>query len=236
MTKTWAPLLLAATLAVASPAAANQLQVSFGPYQNGSGGEFTLTVLNPDGWLDLSDYSALTSTATSFQSFCIEIGEPIYNGGIYDAALSLNASEFNDPISTGTALLYAAFATGAMGAYYDYADVTPGGRDGSAIALQEAIWILEDELAWDASSYYIDLLLTLLGGDETSWKANAAPGAGVRAVNLTTNGLARQDQLYYDDPSTTFRVPDGGTTLMLMGFALLGIAVLSRRFGLGSAR
>ena len=84
-------LLMSAMLALASPAVADkieapQIQVGFwgapfGPYQTGSGGEFTLNDINgapANSWLDLSGYVAAKTSnfgpagITSFQTFCIE--------------------------------------------------------------------------------------------------------------------------------------------------------------------
>src|SRR5262245_45764782 len=100
-----AAVLMGVALAVASPAIANQIQVGYqgsdyGRYQTGEGGEFTLSVVNPEEWLDLSGYVSGTSSEldpsseiTSFQTFCIEFDEFIYPNATYNAQLNTNAVE-----------------------------------------------------------------------------------------------------------------------------------------------
>lgn len=241
MNKTWAALVLAATLAVASPAMAGDIKLVTSPYASGNGGEFTWQILN-GSLLDVSDYHASTKGVgglETFQSFCIEKNETINYGVTYDVALSPNAGPDTDPISRGTAALYGAFASGLL-FDYGYDDTSATARKASAGKLQNAIWSLEGEQDIDFTNQFILLLLDY--NNIGYWLVNAEATWGVQAVNLTrtTNGVTKyhQDQLIYNSATRRFNepVPDGGTTVVLMGFALLGIAVLSRRFGLGAAR
>jgi len=79
---------------LASFAMAGQVQVGYlgsgyGAYQSGFGGEFTLTPINPAGWLDLSSYDARAKdvgVSGSFQTFCIDGVDNIYPNGIYNAS------------------------------------------------------------------------------------------------------------------------------------------------------
>lgn len=238
---------MGAALALASPAMADQIQVGFsgsgyGPYQTGQGGEFTANDISPDGWLNLSGYSAQTKNLepgiTSFQTFCIEINEYLYPyGATYDVVVSGGAVHGGvggpdpDPLSRGTAFLYSQFAQGALTGY-NYG----AGRGASAAALQEAIWWLEEEItSYTVGNSFIGLVTTQFGSD--AGRLNSSAGQyGVYALNLTGFGGGApsgvgQDQLYYHDPGiTTTAVPDGGTTLALLGIALCGMVIVSRRF------
>ncbi len=243
MKRTGFVVIAGALLALASPASANQIQVgysgsSFGPYQSGQGGEFTLNDVNPEGWLDLSGYVAgKTSNVglasiTSFQSFCIEKNEFIYPyTASYDATVSDAADNGGvaggnpDYLSKGTSFLYSEFARGTL-ANYNYG----AGRANSALLLQEAIWWLENELtSYTAGNDFINLVATTFG-TAAAGRANAGAGEyGVYALNLTGAGLGApggpgQDQLYYK------AVPDAGTTFTLFGMALTGVGLVSRRF------
>jgi hypothetical protein len=241
-------LLMGAALALASPATADQIQVgfsgsSYGAYQAGLGGEFTVNDVSPDGWLDLSGYSAQTKNLapgiTSFQTFCIEKNEYLYPyGATYNAVLSGGAVHGGvggadpDPLSRGTALLYSQFAKGALTGY-NYAV----GRSVSAAALQEAIWWLEEEISsYTGGNTFIGLVATTFGSDLSARDDAGAGQYGVYALNLigaagAPTGVVGQDQLYYRDPGiTTTAVPDGGTTIALLGMALCGMAIVSRRF------
>jgi hypothetical protein len=244
-------LLIGAALALASPAMADQIQVGFsgsgyGPYQTGVGGEFTVNDIGgnpPNSWLDLSGYFASVTSnlggITSFQTFCIEKDEYLYPyGASYEVVLSGGAVHGGvggpdpDPLSRGTALLYSQFAKGALTGY-NYA----AGRNLSAAALQEAIWWLEEEItSYTAGNSFIGLVATTFGSDLDARLDAGAGQYGVYALNLigaagAPIGVVGQDQLYYRDPGiTTTAVPDGGTTIALLGMALCGMAIVSRRF------
>jgi hypothetical protein len=251
MTKTLAPLLLGATLALASPAMANQIHVgyagsAYGPYQEGSGGEFTLNDI-PDDWLDLSGYVEGTTSnfgpagITSFQSFCLERFESIVGNTTYDASLAGQTTS-GDPLSQGTAFLYQQFAMGTLAGYSyddgdnDFTDAEADARRASALLLQNAFWWLENEiwLANPVANPFLALVAAEFGSvGNGQLNANLAL-YGVQVLQLRTlpNFGDAQDVLFFSPA----RVPDGGTTLALMGFALLGIAILARRFGPGTAR
>ena len=241
----------AAMLAVASPALANQIQVgfagvdqftglnqgTFGPFQSGQGGEFTLNDINPDSWLNLSGYvNGVTSNfgpagISSFQTFCVERTEFI--GGysqVYNAQLNTHAmfgstgSAPGDPISAGTGWLYSQFAQGLL-AGYAYAG-TEAQREASADALQRAFWILEDEIPVEANIFITLLVSQPQFGSLAAAQAGSGTQYGVYAVNLWTgsdpNLNRAQDQL-------VFSVPDRATTLALFGFGLAAMAALARR-------
>lgn len=228
-------LTLSAVVALATSVIANQIQVgysgsSYGPYQTGAGGEFTFNDVNPEGWLDLSGYvpgktSNFGPRITSFQTFCIEIGESLKGyAAIYDAAISTGAINGGvaggnpDVVSEGTGWLYSQFARGTLGGYnYN------GGRLASAAALQEAIWWLEQEInSYNAANPFMQAVIGQFGSAAAA-RVDGGWKYGVFAVNMTgLDGGIAQDGLWY-------RVPDGGLTLALLGFALVGVGALRRK-------
>jgi hypothetical protein len=213
----------------------------YGPYQANPGGEFTLHVMS--GGLDLSSYShaALSKTSdigvfNTFQTFCLEGNEYIYpNPKTYDYALSSaavaggmgGAVGGKDPISVGTRWLYSQFASGnwqnGLAYYYGDGSMTASEislRKASALALQKAIWWLEGEenIGYDSNNIYMKEVKAKFG-DQAALTAGAQYGVSV--LNLTNGSERGQDQLYY-------HVPDGGSTVMLLGLAFGGISFVSR--------
>ena len=220
-------------------ALANQITVGpgYGPYQTGSGGEFTMKPVNPAGWLDISLYAAgvtrdVGGNTGTYQSFCIEGGETINANTTYDAVKSQNAvwgsvGPAGDPLSVGTGWLYSQFARASWTAGLSYDYTNPGrstGAGSSADLLQLAIWWLEGEnsVAYNAGNLYMKGVVDKFGSEALA-KANGSWNYGVYAVNLTavTTGARAQDGLIY--------VPDGGMTLMLLGVGLGGLALTNRR-------
>lgn len=226
-------LVLLVAIGLAAPAAAGQIQVgysgsNYGPYQTGSGGEFTLNVYTSG--LDTGGYATgVTSNigvTGTFQTFCIQGTEYIYPySSTYYAELNAKAMYGDDPVSVGTGWLYSQFATGNWqdGLTYNYG----ANRSTSADLLQKALWWLEGEegLSYDASNPYMAAVVAEFGS-QTAAKADGGWNYGVYALNLWTNSDQTgpiQDQLFY-------QVPDGGTTLMLLGGALVGLGALRRKF------
>lgn len=109
-------------------------------YYYGSGGEFTLTSVG----------APIPGADQTWQSFCLELNEPISTPGTYylsisDVAVNGGYSGGNpDPLSPEAAYLYNEFLDGTL-SNYDYA---PGyfDRVQSAKSLQQAIWYLEGEI------------------------------------------------------------------------------------------
>jgi hypothetical protein len=166
-----------------------------GDYRTGDGGEFVAQMA--DSWsFALGNYASTTHDQAgydnSFQTFCLERNEYIYDGRTHDFDISLAAWKGGlggpspDPISKGTAYLYKQFATGQLTGYsYD-----PGpDRQNSAGLLQNAIWALEQEL--DAPSKgdntFWDLVVDKFGVDSSGAPLamdDASAGYGVRVMNL----------------------------------------------------
>ena len=224
---------------MASPAMAGQIQVgypgsSYGPYQSGSGGEFTVNPLQ--GWLNIEGYGTYTrdyGVSGTFQTFCLE-GKENLSGydAIYEAKLNFNAVEggvgpAGDPLSVGTGWLYRQFARNIWEAGLSYGYTS--GRLTDASLFQQAIWWLEDEkgIGYNSANPYMAAVKAKFGS-EANAKVGGAWDYGVYAVNMwkvvpgTTPALY-QDVLYYT-------VPDGGTTVMLLGGVLMGLGALRRKF------
>ncbi len=135
------------------------------------------------------------------------------------------------------AWLYCQFASKDWEAGTPVYDYVVGDRDDSAVALQNAIWFLEEELTnVDAglANPFVQAALDKFGtaGDTDLEKlvdarmANAAGGFGVYVLNNFDGTSFKQDQLYYNPNGE--RVPDGGANLLLLGLALSGLSFFRR--------
>ena len=152
-----------------------------------------------------------------FETFCVEANEyfnpgSTYYYGISQGAINGGISGGNpDPLSRGTAWLYLNFAQGTL-AGYNYA-LGPSGN-ASAAALQATIWWLEGEGANPNNAF--STLVTSL----PNYMADNNGYYGVGVLNLWSDinhTQVAQDQLML--------VPDGGSTVMLLGLGLLGLFV-----------
>ena len=172
----------------------------------------------------LNNYKPGTTTdGTWFGTFCIELDEYFNDNGNYDVALNSmamnggNNTNSGDTISVGTAYLYEQFALGNLAvAGYSYND------QASAAKLQDMIWHLEETHTLTTGSIFTSLLesqFTTLANAKLDYT-----GSAVKVMNLTHNGVKKQDQLVY------LGVPDGGMTLALLGLGLAGLATIKRRF------
>lgn len=192
------------------------------PYQSGNGGEF-LAKTTP---VQTAGYSLAKETRTTdgyFATFCLERTEKLSFNSLQSATIANGANLGGvaggspDPVSIGTAYLYCQFATGDLLGY----DYSPAGRILSASLLQEAIWYLEQELDSIGANAFYDLVVSMFADP----MADANGEYNVYAINVTRNGVNRQDVLIYIPPS----VPDGGMTLALLGLGLAGLGVASRK-------
>jgi hypothetical protein len=227
----------------AGPAMAGQVKTGtgYGPYQTGSGGEFTLEALSADmllvlnnGYVDGKTMNLPNTAANTFQTFCLEYNEYIYTNMTYDVTISNSAKDgglggatnYADPISAGTTWLYRAFATGSL-SIYDYTNpgrsTSSGGLSASAGELQNAIWMLEDEITWNTSNRFIDLMLNS-GWSKDTLKANDIGAYGVGVLNMSNARYGNcQDQLVLT------AVPEP-SALLLIGTCLVCVAIAVRRF------
>lgn len=229
-------------LATALLSSANAASYTLELFSENHPGKYTA---DPDASLEFVlgnyDVKATSDSGNRFWTFCLERTEYFQNGRIYNATASTQATAGPDPISAGTAYLYEQFATGNLDglvAGFDYANVANGGA-----RLQNTIWALEGEL--NPSSMDTDLKNLLINrfGSEAAYLSDYA-GASVGVLQLTKfdgqggdslGGTARQDQLVYwgspepTPPVTTNKVPDGGTTLLLLGLSLGGLGYCKKR-------
>jgi len=225
---------------------AQTVELYYGPYAYGAGGEFT-AVTAPN--LYNGDYapSALVTVTDpfnnrqvqGFETFCVqtEVEFTPYNWGNsapYNIATSLNSvgTPDNFPLSEGTAYLYWQFATGQLQGY-DYTDA--GTRVADAGLLQSAIWALQGNQSYggfpsgiDGNPFYADAL-TALGSDAIYQPANGDTDFGVAILNLTSGSYPAQNQLVYTvDPPP---VPDHSSTLALLALSLAALAVFAPGLG-----
>ncbi|OPY16078.1 MAG: hypothetical protein A4E69_00299 [Syntrophus sp. PtaB.Bin138] len=241
MTAVTAILILAAQMAAAYTITTGS---SYGPYQSGQGGEFTLQADHAlqsilAGYVsgttsDIKQQNPLSSTPQpgTFQSFCLEKDEHLYTGASYSVTISNQANgggqntNFGDPISIGTAYLYSHFNRGSLSGY-QYG--TESQRETSAAALQHAIWYLENEETYadagGASNIFLNAVLTQFGSLENA--DDDSNGAyGIKVASLWVPGhegdlsYARQDQLIATP------IP---AAVWLLASGLIGLTAFRRR-------
>jgi hypothetical protein len=193
-----------------------------------AGGAFSLYNLNG---IDNSSYASVAQynngSKTGFLTFCLEVSEfaasPSYFT-VNSAALNggVGGGTSGDPLSVGTAWLYSQFASGQLAgiAGFSYTGATNYGL------LQEAIWLLEQEVASSVIAGGNALYNYVIANVANATSDAAVGQFGVYVLNNYSNAAQTtraQDFLYYN-------VPDGGTTLMLMGLSLGGVVLFRRYF------
>jgi hypothetical protein len=181
----------------------------------------------------------------NFETFCLEYHEEFTPGQSYSYAVSPNAihggNNVDDPVSAGTAYLYSLFAKGQLTGYNYGGNLSTSAqqtaRESSARDLQLTIWYLEGENNTADPGTFDQLLKDAFGSVDNArtdgfissvfGTVNAA-SFGVAAINLGDNDFQNQDQLIYSGGGYS-PVPDGGTTLMLLGIGLGGVSLMRRK-------
>jgi hypothetical protein len=210
---------------------------TYGPYQVGYGGEFTLTpnaqlswVLN-EGYVEgvTKDVIVPPKTKTdfpgSFQTFCVEVGEYIYPNTTFDVSISQASIYTGKPLTQGAAWLYHQFQCGTLAGY----DYTRQNKQ-TVQDLQDAIWLFMGitvaEIKAEDPNYNPNNQFVIAGGVHGGFLLNNGQ-IPVGVLNMWAAGhygdpaYARQDQLVC--------VPDGGLTLTLLGMGLGSLALVSRK-------
>ncbi|HZZ18778.1 MAG TPA: hypothetical protein VFE25_05390 [Opitutaceae bacterium] len=197
----------------------------------------------PDGYASVATYKV--GSVVGFETFCIEDQVDFNVGGTYNYSIGLGLQQSTATVkslSSGAAWLYEEFATGQL-AGYDYNtgnDTTDAAkRLADAGLLQATLWALQGEpgdpnIPYNtnpATNFALADILAHFGSfanaqtiaDPTNGND---PTYGVVLLELTDgNGNAAQDQLvYWGAP-----VPDAATTALLVGGALIGMALFARR-------
>ncbi len=131
-----------------------------------------------------------------YLTFCVELNETLSNNSTYDVAFNTAAVNGGvgggspDPLDAKTAYLYTNFMNGTLSSLestFTYNNFASG------VALQDAIWFIEQEITSLTNGSNADKLFQLATAqvDNGSWT-----GIGnVRVLNLTSGSTNRQDLL-----------------------------------------
>jgi hypothetical protein len=214
------------------------------PYQDNDGGEFT-ALLDTNGVPNPvpAGYSSLATLAvngvTGFETFCLEDAVDFWVGTTYDyevtpdiqvpigAQNGAGYSGYTDEaLSQGTAWLYEQFATGDL-AGYNYTNATA--RLADAGVLQETIWFLQGEAPPPTNTVYLADMETEFSTLPDALQAETPNEFGVNVIDLYSTGANGAINGVYQDQLIFTGVPDGATTIGLLGIALLVLAFLKRR-------
>ncbi len=167
---------------------------------NQNGGPFETI---PVGFGSVGGLGEHGAAAGSYLTFCLELNEPVGVGPVYDGVLNTGAIQGGiggspDPLDARTAFLYTAFLKGTLD---DKLDAFNGGNfnyetSRAGAALQQAIWVIEEEIGSIGILGLASQLLDL--ADDATDGGGEWDGMGIgniRVVNMSENGLKKQDQL-----------------------------------------
>lgn len=239
MKSTKLQILAAVAVAAAGSLAANADSVTLlkntSQFSDSSGGgEFAASFSAPSP-IDTSDYVAgkttgLTGYSGDVQVFSAEVATTFTAGTAY--SYTIGSTTTGDPVTTltkGAAYLYYLFATGTLTGY-NY--TTGSGRTASALLLQQALWYLQgnqtsgNPAVTTSNNAFYAMAINKFGAGTPLNGAGAyafANGAyGVEFLQLSTgSGYPKENQFIC--------VPDGGSTMVMLGMGFTGIALAARR-------
>jgi hypothetical protein len=236
-------LILSGVMAVAM-AKAGTVTLDLTPnYDWWGGGEFT--AYTSDSFV--GNYAPSATYDGGFETFCLETGVEFYPGSSYTYSLGnvtqpVPASGVGSDLylTAGAAYLYSQFAQGILSGFDydtpgDFAAGTDAGRVTDDHLLQAAIWALQGGQTY---GNYPSLSDTEL--DNPFYSAALAHGGTAQYTGTTVQVLqmwdgsdAVQNQLVYTpSPAPNFNpspVPDGGSTVALLGMTFAGMGWLRRK-------
>jgi len=236
MRKLWFTLSVGALLTMGAVQAAFDgtvnVKLTTGGSSPSGGGEFTVTV---QSGLNNVVTTGISSTGPTFKSFCLERNEYITDQSttLYHVIINNQAVRGGvggpkpDPISIGTAWLYAQAQAGTLADY-------------TAVRMQEAVWYLEQEV--ESATAGAQLLLTQIPASLGNPMDDANGAYGVVVLNLySTTSIGNgpfafnynnQNYYYVQDMVATV-VPEPTTilagALLLLPFGLSAVRVLRRK-------
>ena len=224
---------------VAPDSSANTLILDIGNRHSGVGGEFNVSsaTLDPYALGYVSQAMANVGNGMGFSTFCMEYHETFTPGGTYNYSIGNAAlpggvgGSGGDPLSLGTAWLYLNFAQGTL-AGYSYTN--NGAGNASAGYLQNTIWWLEGEIGSAGAGNPFAAAILAQFGSAAAAMADNNGFFGVGVLNLTyLDGRTAQDQLILVPHGS---VPEGGSTSVLLGFAILVLIAIKRNCGAETPR
>jgi hypothetical protein len=181
----------------------------------------TSTGFNGNPNAGAGEFKAVTSDDGTFLTFCLEQSIGITLGATYNYTIDNKVLNQGDKISKGTAHLYANFMNGTLSGptgNLTYLGGSNAAHDTNAGLLQKAFWMLEGEIAYNNSNYYVALAESVFGASVL----NNYSGASIKVLNVwNANRGDKQSQL--------IMVPDTGMTVALLGLGLLSLAAFRRK-------
>lgn len=183
------------------------------------------TAFNGNPSQNAGEFWADTDNNGDFLTFCIEKHKLVTVGTTYSYTIENASLDSGDVLSEGSAYLYKKFRTSSLVGPVGGGGTYLSDRDVNAGLLQQAFWMLEGDLAYSNSNFYVNLVESLFGG-QAGAIADVTSNYGVKVMNLweyDANGarLDKQSQLVL--------VPDTGMTVALLGLGLLSLAAFRRK-------